>query len=112
ALLYCLSSSGRSRVTRSPRSFPTRRSSDLTLPIVEFGMYWFLHITALVVPIMFMWGLGYRPTWRGYGFTYAATLLWAGIAICVRSEEHTSELQSRFDFVCRLLLEKKYDIRP
>src|SRR5699024_8754864 len=26
-----------------------------------------------------------------------------------RSEEHTSELQSRFDLVCRLLLEKKID---
>src|SRR5207249_9148901 len=25
----------------------------------------------------------------------------------MRSEEHTSELQSRFDLVCRLLLEKK-----
>src|SRR5699024_11641363 len=31
-----------------------------------------------------------------------------------RSEEHTSELQSRFDLVCRLLLEKKkrYDVPP
>src|SRR5699024_8970855 len=29
------------------------------------------------------------------------------IAQAVRSEEHTSELQSRFDIVCRLLLEKK-----
>src|SRR5207249_5234524 len=28
----------------------------------------------------------------------------------VRSEEHTSELQSRFDLVCRLLLEKKKNI--
>src|SRR5207249_11288389 len=30
-------------------------------------------------------------------------------ALCplCRSEEHTSELQSRFDLVCRLLLEKK-----
>src|SRR5207249_7633813 len=28
-------------------------------------------------------------------------------AVQVRSEEHTSELQSRFDLVCRLLLEKK-----
>src|SRR5699024_12278689 len=28
-----------------------------------------------------------------------------------RSEEHTSELQSRFDLVCRLLLEKKKSIR-
>src|SRR5699024_12544652 len=26
----------------------------------------------------------------------------------MRSEEHTSELQSRFDLVCRLLLEKKH----
>src|SRR6266513_6529976 len=31
-----------------------------------------------------------------------------------RSEEHTSELQSRFDLVCRLLLEKKnrHSVRP
>src|SRR5699024_11828412 len=29
------------------------------------------------------------------------------IMLAVRSEEHTSELQSRFDLVCRLLLEKK-----
>src|SRR5699024_11977277 len=28
-----------------------------------------------------------------------------------RSEEHTSELQSRFDLVCRLLLEKKKNKR-
>src|SRR5699024_12210532 len=27
--------------------------------------------------------------------------------LTIRSEEHTSELQSRFDLVCRLLLEKK-----
>src|SRR2546429_956482 len=29
-----------------------------------------------------------------------------------RSEEHTSELQSRLHLVCRLLLEKKKKIRP
>src|SRR5699024_11472631 len=29
------------------------------------------------------------------------------ILLGLRSEEHTSELQSRFDLVCRLLLEKK-----
>src|SRR5699024_11931859 len=28
----------------------------------------------------------------------------------IRSEEHTSELQSRFDLVCRLLLEKKKQV--
>src|SRR5205809_5481245 len=31
----------------------------------------------------------------------------ARIACCSRSEEHTSELQSRLHLVCRLLLEKK-----
>src|SRR5690606_41803474 len=33
----------------------------------------------------------------------------SGIEFCLRSEEHTSELQSRENLVCRLLLvEKKY----
>src|SRR5699024_11600391 len=31
----------------------------------------------------------------------------ADVVLRGRSEEHTSELQSRFDLVCRLLLEKK-----
>ena len=31
----------------------------------------------------------------------------AGSLVLTRSEEHTSELQSRRDLVCRLLLEKK-----
>src|SRR5699024_12512435 len=34
----------------------------------------------------------------------------AGVEVHERSEEHTSELQSRFDLVCRLLLEKKKKI--
>ena len=38
--------------------------------------------------------------------TYVATLASSG-----RSEEHTSELQSRGHLVCRLLLEKKQRIR-
>src|SRR2546430_10032676 len=31
---------------------------------------------------------------------------------CVRSEEHTSELQSQSNLVCRLLLEKKKKDKP
>src|SRR3712207_7743788 len=38
-----------------------------------------------------------------------AILLTAGLS---RSEEHTSELQSRQYLVCRLLLEKKKNIQP
>src|SRR5699024_11697328 len=35
----------------------------------------------------------------------------SGSSKSMRSEEHTSELQSRFDLVCRLLLEKKNHTR-
>src|SRR5207249_7029387 len=41
--------------------------------------------------------------WITCGYATLAALFWA----IHRSEEHTSELQSRFDLVCRLLLEKK-----
>src|SRR5699024_12653251 len=41
-------------------------------------------------------------TWKG-----RAPWRWNKTLKCPRSEEHTSELQSRFDLVCRLLLEKK-----
>src|SRR5690349_24027228 len=35
--------------------------------------------------------------------------VWSAVWLMARSEEHTSELQSRRDLVCRLLLEKKKD---
>src|SRR5699024_11846913 len=44
-----------------------------------------------------------------WGLTQAA-LCGALLLLAARSEEHTSELQSRFDLVCRLLLEKKNSI--
>src|SRR2546421_2343750 len=34
------------------------------------------------------------------------------VIVLARSEEHTSELQSRSDLVCRLLLEKKKEVAP
>src|SRR5438034_11021117 len=44
----------------------------------------------------------------GAAITYVAyMLLWFGNDDNSRSEEHTSELQSHSDLVCRLLLEKK-----
>src|SRR5207249_6214995 len=44
-----------------------------------------------------------RNTARGVLFAYCGSFR----STSGRSEEHTSELQSRFDLVCRLLLEKK-----
>ena len=43
----------------------------------------------------------------GIGSGYEDSLYKAAGATIVRSEEHTSELQSRRNLVCRLLLEKK-----
>src|SRR2546426_5178779 len=54
----------------------------------------------------------------GYGFAIAKALAEAGATVCagtwppaLRSEEHTSELQSPCNIVCRLLLEKKKKIK-
>src|SRR5207249_12190874 len=77
-------------------SFPTRRSSDLQLTL-NHGVY----LTKAV---------------GGTPVAIDAVALWKPQLVVVdiemrlperRSEEHTSELQSRFDLVCRLLLEKK-----
>src|SRR5207302_3276055 len=49
------------------------------------------------------------PEMNGLDFIRAvrAQTDYAGLRILMRSEEHTSELQSRENLVCRLLLEKK-----
>src|SRR2546429_5297805 len=44
---------------------------------------------------------------RGRGHDKRQARQDAGLHECGRSEEHTSELQSRLHLVCRLLLEKK-----
>src|SRR5437773_9741291 len=41
------------------------------------------------------------------GMVHLAVVAAVAAAIALRSEEHTSELQSHHDLVCRLLLEKK-----
>src|SRR5699024_12706508 len=93
-------------------SFPTRRSSDLRgeeglcLPLAEHADFPVVHshpVGAVLVP----------------GRLGRASLTCAGLWGIIthnafggaplggdRSEEHTSELQSRFELVCRLLPEK------
>src|SRR5207248_11415149 len=74
-------------------SFPTRRSSDL-LDLLEA----LLHALA-------GGGVGRHLSGERRGL---ARPLEAGASCRLpRSEEHTSELQSPYDLVCRLLLEKK-----
>src|SRR5207249_10935752 len=63
--------------------------------------------TFSVAKLFFAYGLGNALT---FPFAVGATtILWPGPptapnVYATRSEEHTSELQSRFDLVCRLLL--------
>src|SRR3712207_8035975 len=45
--------------------------------------------------------------YRGYGLPFEDLIQEGNIGLMKRSEEHTSELQSRQYLVCRLLLEKK-----
>src|SRR3712207_7945234 len=54
----------------------------------------------------------HRPEawWGSFGPGSTQNSLPSGSRMTVRSEEHTSELQSRQYLVCRLLLEKKHDV--
>src|SRR5699024_12549383 len=89
-------------------SFPTRRSSDLDIAAVA----------PIVVPEMKRKGFdeGHILSVTASCGAMAETVPPSIVLIIIgavtstsisRSEEHTSELQSRFDLVCRLLLEKK-----
>src|SRR5699024_11947859 len=78
-------------------SFPTRRSSDLT-PASALR-----RCTACCwMPTRRM----YCAFWR-VGLPPMPARMQPLPCFPARSEEHTSELQSRFDLVCRPLLEKK-----
>src|SRR5207249_8918594 len=88
-------------------SFPTRRSSDLAGDLAAVS-----HTAPLLslFPLeergALLERLAYKRT-RQPRLDPARIRRAKGRSGDRRSEEHTSELQSRFDLVCRLLLEKK-----
>src|SRR5207302_3399628 len=84
----------------SPRSFPTRRSSDL----IAQGPR-----ATLDRPLQQRTGqfLELRPRQRPPVHAPFAQVEPNCRLLLLRSEEHTSELQSRENLVCRLLLEKE-----
>src|SRR5207253_8911448 len=96
---------------RDLHSFPTRRSSDLAR--ADFGQ-------AAISPIWWSGPFRLQPGGRELQRTSVRTQATTGLRTLLphfvhvfkvsrhsRSEEHTSELQSRGHLVCRLLLEKK-----
>src|SRR5207249_11206192 len=106
------SSSSYSPPTPLLPSFPTRRSSDLGAALAEHEQRAYASCAvasasstrplASYACASRCVSMGSRPSSAGAARTAAiARPGWPR-----RSEEHTSELQSRFDLVCRLLLEK------
>src|SRR5690606_42065470 len=95
-----------STTTRDLHSFPTRRSSDLIFP----GSFRAVS-TRKTYPSGFLGSKSQIPHPVGLPTDTNRFLGRDGEDIglhrFVRSEEHTSELQSRENLVCRLLLEKK-----
>src|SRR5207249_11150508 len=91
-------------------SFPTRRSSDLAPSLPFERPVDKTSFSRASVPVRIDSSLRAKleTLARQYDVSLPV-LLFAGWQALVwrRSEEHTSELQSRFDIVCRLLLEKK-----
>src|SRR5207249_9268506 len=92
-------------------SFPTRRSSDLGQPVASAGRL--PRVTQMLALALCFQDMVKRGDAKDYADLAAARRRDKGAdepdheAKRERSEEHTSELQSRFDLVCRLLLEKK-----
>src|SRR5207249_9054742 len=97
---------------RDLHSFPTRRSSDLDLNIGDLGGGDLEDVQYAAKHAQQVLGLKSKPAAVGGSYGGYLTLMalmihpddWAGgvaIAPPTRSEEHTSELQSRFDLVCR-----------
>src|SRR5699024_11956739 len=98
----------RPRPHRPLHSFPTRRSSDLT---ANSGSSETTRSSSTLAPVL-------TTQANLPGSRWCRSSLWDSTTVFSsakipenpqsdRSEEHTSELQSRFDLVCRLLLEKK-----
>src|SRR5205814_9570345 len=91
-------------------SFPTRRSSDLVVGQQLRGVVGAAELLAAEAELLGSKQVGERVL-AGYGGKHRPLrrdrLQPRGIEGGLRSEEHTSELQSLRHLVCRLLLEKK-----
>src|SRR5206468_5834019 len=93
----------------APPPFPTRRSSDLALPgdaDATRGCFVTLHQKSGELRGC-IGTFERQPLWQAVRNMAVAAALNDPRFPPLRSEEHTSELQSRSDLVCRLLLEKK-----
>lgn len=45
-------------------------------PHPRYVGFWLLHLLVVWIAVHLTWGAGHRPTWSGYRFTVAATVVW------------------------------------
>src|SRR5690606_41951699 len=83
---------------RNLHSFPTRRSSDLNILISRASLKASTSSSSIDLSLSLKMAALLIKTSILFVFSFTCAK---------RSEEHTSELQSRENLVCRLLLEKK-----
>src|SRR5206468_12625659 len=93
-------------------SFPTRRSSDLSPVLLLAAVCVVIPLTitdpAAGLVAILVGGFSSLPALAiVHRLMHKYSTMDAATPRGTRSEEHTSELQSRSDLVCRLLLEKK-----
>src|SRR5688572_33324127 len=92
-----------------PFFFNTQASTE----IYTLSLHDALPISSVLVGLpvfaMAMWLGGIQPSrlMAVYVITFSLIASIVSLAVVARSEEHTSELQSQSNLVCRLLLEKK-----
>src|SRR5437867_6810009 len=90
-------------------SFPTRRSSDLLERVADVAEIAFGGEARLVRVHVLRLAIGAHHALPVAENNVLSRDAEPHVVLCRRdrSEEHTSELQSPYDLVCRLLLEKK-----
>src|SRR4051794_41732494 len=97
-----------------PGSLSSVRSMPKNASRVEpsFSCFFFLMIRRPPRSTLFPYTTLFRSGQRRPRLDHGLVQQLAGDATMIRSEEHTSELQSPVHLVCRLLLEKKKPVRP
>src|SRR2546427_8022336 len=91
-----------------PMNFGEILDGSLMIYRRHFGLFLKLALVALSVPVVLFVYVGLRA----FGDLRALGDLTNALrTLLYRSEEHTSELQSQSNLVCRLLLEKKKTIQ-
>lgn len=66
-------------LTLTAQAFITPEVNGADFPHLEFVTFWGLHLMVVWGAVYLTWGVGLRPSWRGYRIAVAATVGWAAV---------------------------------